>query len=882
MEQIRDIFQPSLLKPKYDIITENNKRGFMEFKKNYQPNQFEPTIYAMWETAKAFAPTGEGEPYSIVMPPPNANGDLHVGHSLFVAIQDIMIRYQRMKGRDVVYIPGADHAGFETWVVYERHLNKQGKTRTQFTRDELYQGVWDFVHQERGKMELQLRALGASCSWDDLVFTLDSKVINQVYATFKKLWDDGLVYRGERMVNYSTKFQTSYADIEVDYKEVEGKLYYINYPLIDKPGEITIATTRPETMFGDVAVAVNPEDERYKNLIGSHILLPIVSREIPIIADDYVDKDFGTGALKITPAHDPKDFEIGKRHNLETLQVIGYDGRMQNLPKAFVGLTVEEARKKTIASLEASQHLIKTEQITHVVGFDYKSGLPIEPMVKDQWFLKIRPLAERAKQAILAGEIKFYPESKQKLVIQYLDNLYDWNLSRQIAWGIPIPAFVNKDNPEDWIFDTRVDQPTIEVNGKTYLREEDTFDTWFSSGQWPFVVTDYLTKGRLNRFYPTSLMETGADLLDRWIARMIMLGLYMTDKVPFKEVYMHGMVLDEKSQKMSKSKGNVVNPMEVIAEYGSDALRIGIASNRSAGQNQAFSKAKVIAGRNFCNKLWNISRFVNNQLGDDYQAKTADQIELKTLADHWIVSKFNQKLTKLEDYMNRYRFSDAIELIYDMVWHDFADWYIEASKTSLNQELLVYLLENCLKIAHPFAPFVTETIWQSAKWGPGLLISHRYPEVNQLKADANKVAQFEELIKVINEVRYLNAELPGNKNYNLLYLEDQLIADNAQLIAHLAQLKAVGQVKQARGMKLPVADHELWLDVDEQTLYQHQENIEMRLMEKRALSAKLAGRLDNQNYLEKAPAKLVEETKAQLEETNQLILRLEKELQVIK
>ncbi len=854
----------------------------MELKKVYQPNEFEPTIYAMWETAKAFAPTGKGEPYSIVMPPPNANGNLHVGHALTIALEDIMARYQRMNGRDVIYIPGADHAGFETWVVYERQLNKQGKTRTDFTRDQLYQGVWDFVHQERGKMELQLRALGTSCSWDDLVFTLDKKVIDQVYATFKKLWDDKLVYRGERIVNYSTKFQTSYADIEVNYKEVDGKLYHIKYPLIDRTGEIVIATTRPETMFGDTAIAVNPEDERYKDLIGEHALLPIADREIPIVADDYVDKTFGTGALKITPAHDPNDFEIGKRHQLESIQVIGFDGNMQNVPDAFVGLSVEEARAKTVASLKASQNLLKVEDIKHVVGFDYKSDLPIEPMVKDQWFLKIRPLAERAKQAILDGQIKFYPETKQKLVIQYLDNLHDWNLSRQIAWGIPIPAFVNQDDPEDWIFDTRVDQPTIEINGKTYLREEDTFDTWFSSGQWPFITTDYLQKTDLSRFYPLNVMETGADLLDRWVSRMIMLGLYMTDKVPFKEVYMHGMVLDEKSQKMSKSKGNVVNPMEVIAEYGSDALRIGIASNRSAGQNQAFSKAKVIAGRNFCNKLWNVSRFIYGQLPEDYQPKSVDKLELKSAADHWIVAQLDQQLDKLNNYMCKYKFSEAIDVVYDMIWHDFADWYIENSKINLNQDLLVYLLESYLKMAHPFAPFVTETIWQSAKWGPGLIINKQYPKTKVFKFDPAQVEQFEQIMKIVDEVRYLNAELPGNKNYNLLYIEDEVVNQNQDLIKHLAHLKQVGQIKQARGMKIPVANHELWLDVDEETLYQHQENIEMRLIKKRALSAKLAARLDNQNYLTKAPAELIEQTKQQLDEANQLILRLEKELSIIK
>ncbi|MDO4870569.1 MAG: valine--tRNA ligase [Candidatus Saccharibacteria bacterium] len=850
----------------------------MELTKTYDPSRFEPNIYAMWETAAAFKPTGEGQPYAIVMPPPNANGNLHVGHALTVALQDVLTRYYRMNGRDVIYIPGADHAGFETWVVYERELNKQGKSRYDFSRDELYQNVWDFVQDQRGNMELQLRALGASCSWQDLVFTLDKKVINGVYRTFKKLWDDGLVYRGERIVNYSTKYQTSYADIEVDYKEVDGKLYKIAYPLIDYEGELVIATTRPETMFGDVAVAVNPNDERYKELIGKTVMLPLAKREIPIIADDYVDMNFGTGALKITPAHDPNDFEIGQRHNLETRQVIGFDGKMQNVPDEFKGLTVDEARRKVIETLREEEILLGEEKIKHVVGFDYKSGLPIEPLVKDQWFLKVRPLAEQAKQALINDEIKFYPDSRKRVLIQYLDNLRDWNLSRQIAWGIPIPAFVNQNDPSDWIFDTRVNQPTIEVDGKTYLREEDTFDTWFSSGQWPFLTTDYLDGGELAKFYPNSVMETGVDLLDRWVARMIMLGLYMTDQVPFKEVYMHGMVLDEHSQKMSKSKGNVVNPMEIINEFGSDALRIGVISNRSAGQNQAFSKAKVIAGRNFCNKMWNIARYICQTLPTDFKPLPQNKIKPLSSADHWILSRLQAELDKLQKYVADYRLSEAVELVYQMVWHDLADWYLEASKKQPNHQLLVYILEAYLKIVHPFAPFVTETIWQSLDWQDGLIISEQYPDLSKLKFDQQKAAEFEEIVALVEETRYLNAELPGTKNYDLLYEDDDLIADNAEVIAHLGQMKQVKKVAQGRGMRVAVSNHKCWLGVDADTLYQHQSNLEMRLLEQRAMLAKLANRLDNENYVKKAPEHLINETRQQLLDTEKIIKRLEREL----
>lgn len=606
----------------------------MKLAKAYEPNQYEPNTYALWEQSGAFRPTGTGTPFSTVMPPPNANGNLHIGHALDVALKDILVRYKRMAGYDAVYLPGADHAGFETWVVYEKELQKEGKSRFDFSREQLYGQVWNFVEQQRGNMELQVRALGASASWEHLVFTLDTKVINTVYKTFKKMWDEGLVYRGERIVNYSTKYQTSYADIEVDHKMEKGTLWHIAYPLLDKIGEIVVATSRPETLFGDVAVAVHPDDPRYKNLIGTRVQLPLTNREIPIIADDYVDPQFGSGAVKITPAHDPNDFEMGKRHNLPRLQVIDFDGTMMNVPSQFHGLDVEQARKRTLAALHAEELIRKEEPIEHTVGYDYKSGLPIQPLIKEQWFLKMEPLAQRAIEAVERGDITFYPAGRKQILLQYLRGIHDWNLSRQIPWGIPIPAFQNTADPSDWIFNENVDEKTIVVDGKTYHREEDTFDTWFSSGQWPMITTEFLENGELSRFFPTDLMETGTDLLDRWIARMIMLSLYLTGKVPFKDVYLHGMVLDEHSQKMSKSKGNVINPMELVTEYGSDALRLGLIASRSPGQNQAFSVDRVIAGRNFCNKLWNIARYIESKLGDNYQPGVPQP---QTLADHWII-----------------------------------------------------------------------------------------------------------------------------------------------------------------------------------------------------------------------------------------------------
>jgi len=849
----------------------------MKLAKTYDPNQYEPNIYAMWEDSGAFNPTGVGEPFSVIMPPPNANGNLHIGHALGSAIQDIMTRYHRMRGYDTVYVPGADHAGFETWVVYDKILEQQGRNRFDFSREQLYSQVWDFVDQQRGNMELQLRALGVSASWDNLVFTLDKKVINTVYGTFKKMWDDGLIYRGERIVNYSTKYRTSYADIEVNHKQEKGTLWQIAYPTYDKIGEIVIATTRPETLFGDMAVAVHPDDERYKDLIGTRVLLPLTDREIPIIADEYVDPNFGTGAVKITPAHDPNDFEMGQRHHLDHIQVIDFDGNMINTPKEFIGLTAEAARKLALNNLEAQGLMRGKTTIEHTVGYDYKSGLPIQPLIKDQWFVKIQPLAQRAKQAIIDGEISFTPDSHKRNLINYFDNLRDWNLSRQIPWGIPIPAFQNVDNSDDWIFDERVDQKTITVNGVIYQREEDTFDTWFSSGQWPFITTDYLSDGKLSKFYPVSVMETAGDILYAWVSRMIMLGLYATNQVPFKHVYLHGLVLDNKGQKMSKSKGNVINPMEAIGEYGSDALRLGLVANRSAAQNQAFSTDKVISGRNFCNKLWNIARFVEDRIGDNYDSSAPQP---QTLADHWIISELNNFIKDIEQQVESYRFSEASETVYHAIWDDVADWYIEASKSQDNPAMLAWVLDTSLKIAHPFAPFVTETIWQTLSWHDDLLITTKWPK--KAKFDSIAAGEFDRLKDLVTEARYVMSELPGNHRYGLLYQNDSLIADNHQLIQKLAKLKSVEPVDQARGLRLANSGREAWLDISAETIKEHQTNLENRLNETHEQINTLDARLSNDSYVSKAPAKLVEESRSQLEQKQALVKRLEHELEILK
>lgn len=849
----------------------------MQLAKQYIPNDYEPDIYALWETSNSFAPTGEGKPYSIVMPPPNANGNLHIGHALDMNLKDILIRYHRLKGDDAVFIPGADHAGFETWVVYEKELAKQGKSRFDFSREQLYSQVWNFVQEKRGNMELQLRALGTSASWKHLTFTLDDKVIQTVYDTFKQMWEDDLIYRGERIVNYCTVHQTSFADIEVEHKTEKGTLWKIAYPTLDKIGEIVVATTRPETMLGDVAVAVHPDDERYKKLIGTRILLPIIDREIPIIADEYVDMSYGTGAVKITPAHDPNDFEMAERHGLPIKSIISHDGKLINVPPQFLGLDPQEARRRILAALEAMELRRGESDIEHAVGHCYKCGTVIEPMVKEQWFIKMQPLAKPAIEALEKGEITFHPASKRKELIAYLEQLKDWNISRQIPWGIPIPAFVNETDSNDWIFDTRVTEKRIVVNGTTYIREEDTFDTWFSSGQWPYIVTDYLNGGELAKYFPTSLMETGMDIMRAWVSRMIMLSLYRTGKLPFKDVYLHGMVNDEHNQKMSKSKGNVINPMELVSEFGSDATRMGIIAGRAPAQHQAFNRGAVIAARNFCNKLWNIARFVEAQIGDNH---VIVPLQPQTPADHWIIRQLNDAANNIAVRLEQYRFSEAAETVYHAIWDDVADWYVESSKTAINRPLLSWVLATSLRITHPFAPFVTETIWQTLNYTDGILMRDSWPTPEQY--DEIEAEQFERIKELVSEGRWVITELPGNKKYRLLYGNDSLVKENADTIKHLMRLASIEHTDQPRGLRLAAANREVWLDIDDETLYQHQTELEMRLAEARKRLEGLQARINNPSYAEKAPAHLVEETRQHITEQQALIQRLITELEVIK
>ncbi len=872
----------------------------MKFASSYEPGDFESDIYAAWETAGVFQPSVSTVPvdndgngaddrfedkqhvYSIVMPPPNANGNLHIGHGLTIALEDSLTRYNRLKGNSTWYIPGADHAGFETWVVYERALEAEGHTRFEFDRNELYARVWDFVAMQRGNMELQLRALGASCAWDDLTFTLDENVIDRVYTTFEKMWNDGFIYRGEKLVNFCPKHQTAFADIEVEHKDEKGSLWDIAYTY--DGGEIVVSTTRPETLFGDAAVAVNPEDARYKNLVGKTVHLPLTDREIPIVADEHADMEFGTGAVKITPAHDFDDFEVGNRHNLPRLQVIAEDGTMINVPEEYEGLTTAECRKKVLKDLKEQGLLRGEKNIVHSVAHCYKCGTVLEPTLKEQWFVDVERLAAEAIKHLENDEIKFYPDSKKKILINYLGNLKDWNISRQIPWGIAIPMFRKVDDSAtdepDWIFDRRTNLKEIEKSGVKYVRDEDTFDTWFSSGHWPIVCTDW-SEENPTPYYPLNVMETGADLLFAWVSRMIMLGLYVTGEVPFKEVYMHGMVLDAHGKKMSKSKGNVINPIELVSKYGSDAFRLGIIRGRGAGMNQAFSENSVISGRNLCNKLWNISRLIQSIVDED--GEVDGDYTTNNQGEDWICREINDCVKQVEDDMKTYRFAEAIETLYQTIWDKYAGWFIESQKIYRNVPLLKRTLETLLIALHPFAPFVTEAIWQNLSWTEGFIINQKWPE--GLEFDPISAEQFENIRTIVSEVRGTLQALPGTNNakkYSLMYDNDALVEDNILLIKTLTRVPAVSALNGSpRGLRVALANHELYLDVPEKVVAEYKEALTEKILSVgRELDA-LNARMSNPNYVERAPAELVKETQDAIKEKEALISRLKTQLEVI-
>jgi len=701
--------------------------------KNYVPKEVEEKIYRFWEKKGLFEAKVDRKktPFSIILPPPNANADLHLGHAMYT-YEDVMIRYHKMIGEETLWLPGADHAGFETQFVFEQKLKKEGKSRFDYDRETLYKMIWDFVIKNKSNMETQLKRLGFALDWSKNTFTLDPKIVRIVYETFKKLDAAGLLYRAKRLVNYCVVCGTSFSDLEVLYVERKNKLWFIKYPIKDSSNDyLTVATTRPETMLGDTAVAVNPKDERYKRLIGKKAILPIVGREIPIVADEAVDPKFATGAVKVTPAHDETDWQIAQRHSLPLIQVIDFNGKMSKEAGEFAGLTISEARLQILERLKKLSLLEKEKDYLHRVGRCYKCGRFIEPLPKEQWFIKVRPLAEEAKKLIEKGEITIYPRRFKKILLMWLTNFRDWNVSRQIVWGIRIPAYYCKSNKKWFICINKPERCHI-CGGKDFVQDTDTFDTWFSSSQWPYAtlltqsgisniqypISQKKSDNFFDYFYPTSVMETGYDILPWWVARMIMIGYFTTGKVPFRNVFLHGMVRDRKGQKMSKSKGNIINPIDMIDKYGADALRAALLFEVKEGSDVVVFEEKIKGMRNFANKLWNMGRFINMNQSQKPKDKS-QKLKLRECLE--MEKEFKLMKANYKKCMDSYQFSKALGLLYEFIWHRLADIYIERLKNELKNgniyalEALQKVYLESLKLLHPFMPFVTEAIWQVFK-----------------------------------------------------------------------------------------------------------------------------------------------------------------------
>ena len=705
--------------------------------KVYNHKEIEEKIYNTWEEKGYFAPevNPNGKPYSIILPPTNANGALHFGHAMYV-IEDILIRFHRMKGYSALWLPGTDHAGIETQFVFEKKLREEGKSRLDFKKEELFEMIKNYVDENRGGIEKQLRRLGFSLDWSREKYTLDKDVVEVVNDTFKKLFDSGLAYRAERLVNYCTFDGTSFSDLEVLYEERKDPLYYIKY------GPLVLATTRPETKFGDTAVAVHPDDKRYKDYIGKELEIETVlgKAKIKVVADKMVDPEFGTGVVKITPAHDFNDFEVSKRHNLPMIRVINFDGKMNEKAGKFEGLYVKQARKAVVEEMQGKGLVDKIdENYVHRIGLCYKCKNPIEPLPLEQWFIKMEPLAKKAIEVVKEGVIKVYPQNFEKIYSQFLENIKDWNISRQIVWGIQIPAWKCKKCNEWTVTDGKVPEQ-CKCGSKELVRDEDTFDTWFSSGQWPYITlktTDSL------KFYPVDVMETGYDILRMWVARMVMLGIFIQkekgiektqEQVPFKNIVLHGLVNDPYGKKMSKSKGNVVNPIELADEYGADAVRFALVYGNALGNDQALSYPKLDAARKFINKLWNMARFI------EFSRKEIKIIESKTVlpktnewSDSW-TERIQVLVSETTKHLENYNFNFAAEKLYEFTWHQFADLYIEDIKARMTIDSLKILEKNyltILQLLHPFMPFVTEKIYTLLYGGEGDLIVSKWPVVEK-------------------------------------------------------------------------------------------------------------------------------------------------------
>ena len=871
-----------------------------ELEKQYDPKSVEDRIYQMWLDGHYFhAKREEGKKtYTIVIPPPNITGQLHMGHALDNTLQDILIRFKRMQGFDTLWIPGTDHASIATEAKIVEAMRKEGVTKADIGRDGFLERAWKWKEQYGGRIIEQLKKMGSSCDWDRERFTLDEGCSKAVKEVFVKLYDKGLIYRGERIINWCPHCHTSISDAEVEYEEQAGFFWHLRYPFADGSGYLELATTRPETLLGDTAVAVNPEDERYKALIGKKLILPIVHREIPVIADSYVETDFGTGVVKITPAHDPNDFEVGLRHNLEVINVLTDDAKITDDYPAYAGLDRYEARKKIVEDLEKEGALVKVEPYTHNVGTCYRCGTTVEPKVSKQWFVKMEPLANPAIDAVKKGDTKFVPQRFEKVYFHWLENIRDWCISRQLWWGHRIPAWYCDDCGEITV--SKEDAKKCAHCGSTHIHQDpDTLDTWFSSALWPFSTLGWpeMTED-FKHYYPTNTLVTGYDIIPFWVMRMMFSGLEQTGEVPFDTVLIHGLVRDSQGRKMSKSLGNGVDPLEVIDKYGADALRFSLATGNSPGNDMRYIPERVEASRNFANKIWNAARFILMNL-EKGEVKDLNCLKL-AVEDKWILTKFNALVCEVTENLEKFELGLAVSKLYDFIWDIFCDWYIEICKSRLfadNKEekdtacsVLTYVFNGTLALLHPFMPFITEEIWQSMPHlGEALMISP-WPVFDKNLDFPEEKEDFEKIMGVIKAIRNRRAEMnvPPSKKVTV-NIETELLSIFSAGIPYICRLAYASEVNIAKEVS---HDKSISIVCEKANVYMPMKELvdvekELERLSKdrqKALVDKefFEKKLNNAGFMAKAPEKVVEAQREGFKKAEEKIAKIDEAINEMK
>ena len=871
-----------------------------ELPKVYDPSTVEKRIYDMWQTGGYFKGVidPDKKPFSIVMPPPNVTGQLHMGHALDSTLQDILIRYKRMQGYAALWLPGTDHAGIATQIKVEQELReKEGLTRYDLGREKFLERVWDWKNKYGDRIVEQQKVLGASCDWDRSAFTMDETRAKSVRETFCELYEKGLIYKGNRIINWCPKCRTALSDAEVEYKDMPGSFWHIRYPIEDSDEEFIIATTRPETMLGDTGVAVHPDDERYKHLVGKNAILPLVGRKLPIVADDYVELGFGTGAVKMTPCHDPNDYEVGLRHNLEQILVINEDAKIINGGK-YNGMDRYEARKAIVADLEEQGYLVKVEPYNHNVGCCYRCGTVVEPLTSPQWFVKMKPLAEAAIDVVKDGRIKFVPERFTKTYMNWMENVHDWCISRQLWWGHRIPAWYCADCGKITV--SREDaHECVHCHSKNITQEEDVLDTWFSSALWPFSTMGWPDKTpELDYWYPTSVMVTGYDIIFFWVARMIFSGMEQMKEEPFKTVFIHGLVRDSQGRKMSKSLGNGIDPLEMAEKYGADALRFNLITGNSPGNDMRFYVEKCEAMRNFCNKIWNASRFVmmNLTVEDNHLPETLET------EDKWILSKLNQVTKEVCDNMDSFELGVAAGKIYDFIWDSYCDWYIELTKPRLNgddenakenaQRVLLYVLTEILKLLHPFMPFITEEIWQALPHEGEALMIADYPKYDEKLHFPVDEVNFEMVMDAIKAVRARRSEMnvPPSRKSHLIIVTDKAkaFADGEKFICKLAYASAISVTSElpetTDGMVSVITDNaRMFMPMAELVdLEKEKARMEKELANARKQLDGQIAKLSNEKFVSRAPEAVVNAEREKKAKLEALIENLEESLKNLK